>query len=106
MLCWAIASGPEGSYSATITFPTAGQWTLSFESPDLVMEGSVALRVAAPVGAAPNVTTPAATQAFDTMLPLLAVLVIAAALILGLFALRSRRTPAATPAGTQVSAGT
>ena len=75
----ATASGPEGSYSVKIVFPNAGEWRLTFESADLVMEGSVAIRIAPPVTAAPGTGTPVA-QAFDVMplvLALLAVVVVA-----------------------------
>jgi hypothetical protein len=51
----AQAKGAEGSYVATLVFPTAGDWTLTFESPELVMEGSAVLNVVAPAAAAPAV---------------------------------------------------
>ena len=100
----ATASGPEGSYVVKITFPTAGDWTLSYSSPDLQMEGTASVSVAASA-AAPAVTTPAtqATQAATTdVMPLIAVLAALVVLGVGWLALRGR----STPADTRVSAGT
>ena len=72
----AHAKGPEGSYVATIVFPTAGEWTLTFDSAELDMQGSVALSVAPAVAAAGlNAAAPAAST-FDAM-PLLLLLVAA-----------------------------
>ncbi len=31
--------GPTGTYVATMTFPASGEWTLTFDSTDLMMEG-------------------------------------------------------------------
>ena len=78
----AQAKGPEGSYVATIVFPSAGEWTLTFDSAELEMEGSVAMNVA-PAAAAvqPETATPAAST-FDAM-PLL-ILLIAAAVALAI----------------------
>ncbi len=45
--------GPAGAYTATLVFPTAGDWALTYTSPDLHMEGRVAMHVGAAVGAAP-----------------------------------------------------
>ena len=100
----ATASGPEGAYVVKITFPTAGDWTLSYSSPDLQMEGTASVSVAASV-AAPAVTTPATqatqAQAFDVM-PVIAVLAALVVLGVGWLAMRGR----STPADTRVSAGT
>lgn len=100
----AVATGPEGSYVVKLTFPTAGDWTLSYSSPDLMMEGTAMMSVAAPV-AAPAITTPAAqaTQAaaFDVM-PLIAVLAFLVVLGVAWLTLRGR----GTPADKRVSAGT
>ena len=65
----AKASGPDGHYTATLTFPSAGEWTLSFMSPDLVMDGTATLSVAeAIVVAPPAAATPAAAApAFELM---------------------------------------
>lgn len=101
----ATASGPEGSYVVKLTFPSEGQWTLSFLSQDLIMQGSAAVHVAPPVAApaAPATGSQApATNAFDPMLPLFGVLAIFAALVVGVLVVRGR----ATPAGAQVSART
>lgn len=102
----AKAVGPAGSYVATIVFPSAGSWTLTFESAELIMEGSVAMHVAPPVAAVPaGAGTPSeapVTLAFD-MLPLVLVLLAGAvALAVGGLALRTRRGSA----DTQVSART
>lgn len=45
--------GAMGRYTATLTFPTDGSWTLTYESPDLIMDGTATLAVAAPAAAAP-----------------------------------------------------
>lgn len=98
----AKASGPEGTYVVKLTLPTAGQWTLSYTSQDLMMEGTATIRASAPA-AAPANTTPQtqATQTTDVMLPLLAVLAIFAVLAGGVLLLRR-----GTAAGSRVSAGT
>jgi hypothetical protein len=54
----AHAEGPTGHYVATLTFPSEGSWALTFQSEDLVMEGSGTLTVA-PAPATP--ATPTAT---------------------------------------------
>jgi hypothetical protein len=81
----ATATGPEGSYVAKITFPSAGQWTLTYESADLVMEGSTPIRIAAPVAAAPG-STPVeapATQASNVLPLVFAALAVVALLAIG-----------------------
>lgn len=103
----AAAIGPEGSYVAKIVFPSAGQWTLTFQSTDLVMEGTAAMRVAPAVAAAPGAGSAAEgattqAQAFDAA-PLLGVLFVVFTLVAaGGLVLRSR----AARAGTRVSART
>jgi hypothetical protein len=48
----ARAEGPEGHYVATLTFPAAGSWALTFDSIDLAMSGFSTVRVGpAAVGA-------------------------------------------------------
>jgi hypothetical protein len=42
----AVATGPAGVYTATLVFPQAGSWRLSFESLDLLMDGAMLLDVA------------------------------------------------------------
>ena len=96
----ARAVGPEGSYVATIVFPSAGEWMLTFESTELIMQGAVALHVAPPVAAAPaGAGTPAeapVTVALD-MVPLVLVLLAGAvALAIGGLAVRTRRGSADT----------
>ena len=70
----AVAKGEKGAYEATFVFPTAGQWTLSFASNDLVMEGSVPLTVAPAAAVVGQGAASSATAAFDVM-PLLLVLI-------------------------------
>jgi hypothetical protein len=105
----AEAVGPEGSYVAKIVFPSAGDWTLTFESAELEMAGSLPIRVA-PIAAAPGVGTPAATgpagQGIGALLLALAALGAFAVLGAGALALRSRGARGAAPAGTQASART
>ena len=99
----AQATGPEGSYVAKITFPSAGQWTLSYESVDLVMEGSTPIRIAAPVAAAPGSapTEAQAGKAFDVLPLVFAALAAVALLAIGSgLVLRGR----GTAAGSGVSA--
>ena len=103
----AQATGPEGSYVVKITFPSAGEWTLSYESTDLQMAGSTPIRIAPPVVAAPGGGTPATeqapvTQAFDVLPLVFALLAIVAVVAIGGLALRGR----GTSADGRVSAGT
>jgi hypothetical protein len=97
----ATASGPTGSYVARIVFPSAGQWTLAYDSADLDMEGKTTMRVAPPLAAAGGAGAPAA-QALD-VLPL-ALALLAAFAVLAVAGLAVRRRGA--PAGTRVSART
>jgi hypothetical protein len=46
-------AGQTGRYTATLTFPTGGSWTLAYESADLIMDGTATLAVAASAAAAP-----------------------------------------------------
>ena len=87
----AKASGPEGAYAATLVFPSAGEWRLTFESPNLLMEGSAAIHVANPAAAA-----------FNAMPLLLTMLAAFAVLAIGGLALRGR----AASAGSRVSVRT
>jgi hypothetical protein len=86
----ATATGPEGSYVATLVFPSAGDWTLTFESTDLVMEGTAAMHVA-PAAAAPATGT---APAFDVLPLLLALLGVGAILVITGVALRIREAAA------------
>jgi hypothetical protein len=101
----AQATGPEGSYVAKITFPSAGQWTLSYESVDLVMEGSTPIRIAGSVAAAPG-STPAeapASQAFDVLPLLFAALAVVGLLAIGSgLVLRSRGASAGSGASARI----
>jgi hypothetical protein len=54
----ARAEGATGLYVATIAFPTGGDWTLTFESTDLIMEGTATMRVV-PATVTPPTRAPA-----------------------------------------------
>jgi hypothetical protein len=101
----AQATGPEGSYVARITFPSAGQWTLSYESDDLVMEGRTPIRITAPVAAAPG-STPAeapANPGFDVLPLVFAALAVVALLAIGSgLALRGRGASAGSGASARI----
>lgn len=90
----AKATGPDGHYTATITFPSEGEWTLSFMSPDLIMDGTATLNVAAALVVAPpavrQATPTAGASAFDVV-PWALLLVVGAIAIASLAAfLRAR----------------
>jgi hypothetical protein len=88
----AKASGPEGHYTAKLTFPIEGEWTLSFVSPELVMQGEVTVSVGpAVVPAVVAAPSSAATAGFDVM-PLALVLMLAlfAAIAIAAVTMRSR----------------
>jgi len=90
----AEAKGLTGSYVSTIAFPSAGEWTLTFDSAELDMAGSVAISVAPPMAAAQPAAAAAST--FDAM-PLLFLLVAAAvALAIAGLVLRNGRAAGAT----------
>ena len=58
--------GSEGNYTAVLTLPAAGSWALSFNSVDLVMQGSATLEVGpaiAPPAAVPPAPNPAPAAA-------------------------------------------
>ena len=85
----AEAKGPAGSYTASLTLPSAGDWTLTFQSADLVMEGSFALSVAqAAVAAAPAVTT--AATGFNAMPLALVMLALFLVIAIAAVTMRSR----------------
>jgi hypothetical protein len=91
--------GPTGSYAATIVFPTEGRWTLTFESNDLYMEGSAAMRVAPPLAAPVAPIAPAATEgapASDFSLAIVA-LALSVILLVGGLSLRDRRVRSDEP---------
>jgi hypothetical protein len=90
----ARAEGPEGSYVATIVFPSAGEWTLSFDSAELGMDGSVSMTVAQPEAAAQ--TNAAATAATFDALPLLLLGAATIALAIAGLVLKSRAAYVAT----------
>lgn len=90
----AKASGPEGHYTAKMTFPTEGAWTISFVSPDLVMDGTATLSVSPAIVApvpAPAASTADASASFD-LLPLALVLIVAlfGAIAIAAVTMRSR----------------
>jgi hypothetical protein len=83
-------AGQTGHYTATLTLPTEGSWTLSYDSPDLVMEGTATLAVSAPVVPIANGVASAAASAAavdpavvgGSGAAILIVLVIAAAVVI------------------------
>ena len=81
--------GPLGSYIATISFPSAGDWSLAFESNDLIMEGSAVVRVAAAVAAAAADPAPVGVADLAAMVIVAALVVVLVSLI-GLVHLRGR----------------
>ncbi len=90
----AVAQGPTGRYVAAMTFPTEGRWTLTFESRDLIMEGTATLQVAAAVAAVapdPSTSAAASTPATDPVTIGLAMLIVAAVVGSGALVLRGRR---------------
>lgn len=94
----AEATGPVGSYVATLVFPNAGDWALTFESTDLIMEGSVEIRIAPAIAAGSGAPGEArAGSAIDVMPVVLALFAIGAALVLGGLALRGRRPAPEAP---------
>jgi|SRR5687767_8368783 len=94
----AKASGPEGHYTAKITFPSEGEWTISFVSPELVMEGTASLSVGPAIVAAP---APAAANSGLDLMALALVLVVAlfAAIAITAVTMRSREGARAAGAG-------
>ncbi len=86
----AVAKGPEGSYVATIVFPTAGEWTLTFDSTELVMGGSGSLTIAPAVNAVQPGAATSTAQAFDVMPLVLVLLAAVVALIITGQVLHSR----------------
>jgi hypothetical protein len=88
----AQAAGPTGRYLATLTFPTEGRWTLTFDSSDLIMEGSATLQVVPAVSPQAPATAPLASPAptVDPALLALAATVILAVVAAGVLAIRGR----------------
>ncbi len=99
----ASAEGPTGAYVATIVFPTAGDWTLTFDSTDLFMEGSTVLRVAPGVAAPPAAVTPGTPVAIadaapaPDMTPALIALLVGVLMLAAGLLLRGRRGTHETP---------
>jgi hypothetical protein len=94
----AKASGPDGHYTAKLTFPSEGAWTIIFASPELQMDGTATLNVSPALLAAPAVA--AATSGID-MLPVALVLLVAlfAAIAIAAVTMRSREGARAAGAG-------
>src|SRR4029453_1930062 len=65
---------PQGQYRATMTFPSAGDWSLAFASSDLVMEGngSLAVAVGGPAPAAEGASEAPAKPPVVALVPLVA----------------------------------
>jgi len=99
-------SGKLGRYAAALTLPTAGEWEITYQSNELVMDGTATLDViaAAPV-AAPAIpattttvaTSPAAGQSSSLLLPalfsILALSALSAMAIFGVVLFRRRSQP-------------
>ena len=80
-------AGKIGLYRATLAFPTDGNWAITYESPELVMDGTTTLAVVAPppVTAPATTATPAAEAApANYLLPF--ALVVGTIVVLGLLA--------------------
>lgn len=85
----AKASGPEGHYTAKLTFPSEGEWTISFTSPELQMEGTATLSVGPALVAV--TAAAAATSGIDVLpLALLLMLALFAAIAIAAVTMRSR----------------
>jgi hypothetical protein len=104
----AAAQGAVGDYVASVRFPADGAWTLTFESPDLVMSGTTTLRIGpAPAGASVTQGAPSSTASnagagspLDgaAWLGLAALLAVALGLIVALLVVRLRgRRPTVVP---------
>jgi hypothetical protein len=79
----------QGQYRATLTFPSAGDWSLAFASSDLVMEGNGSLAVA--VGAPVAATGGASDAAASAPMIALGLLVIAFLATFAIMVIRDRR---------------
>ena len=91
----AVASGPAGHYNVSLTFPTAGDWSLTYASDDLVMEGSATFAVGAPAVVAGS--SAAATDVVPAI-GLVALVAIFLVLAVGTI-LHDRRADRSAPAG-------
>lgn len=78
----ALAEGPVGAYVAKVVFPTAGKWTLTFESNDLSMEGTAILQVT-PAAVAPAAVTPSSPAPAPDLTPFGLVAALGVALMVG-----------------------
>lgn len=92
----ATPHGPVGSYVATIVFPAAGAWRLSFESTDLIMEGTAAVDVMPAIASASAVGRPSPVEL--PAVGLVAALAIAAGLAAAVALRERRRAPGDAPA--------
>ena len=93
----ATATGTTGHYTVSLTFPSEGTWAISYASPDLVMEGSQDLAVAAPpvvAASSPAATSPVVDGA---MLAVLLVLVVGFVGAFGLMVIHDRRKDGPAP---------
>jgi hypothetical protein len=91
----AVASGPAGHYTVSLTFPAAGDWSLTYVSEDLVMEGSATFAVGDPVLVAGS---SAATADAVPVISLSALVALFLVLAVGTI-LHDRRADRAVPAG-------
>ncbi len=99
-------SGKLGKYAVALTFPTAGEWEIAYQSKELVMDSTATLNViAATAVAAPAIpattttvaTSPAAGQSNSLLMPamfsILALSALSAMAIFGVVLLRRRSQP-------------
>ena len=87
----AKASGATGHYTVSLTFPTEGSWTISYASPDLVMEGNQELAVAAPAVVAESSSAATSPVVDGAMLAVLLVLVVGFIGAFGVMVVHDRR---------------
>ena len=86
----ARANGPVGIYVATMILPSAGEWTLTFDSAELDMAGSLSLNVAPAVATVQTAVAAPAAATFDFVPLMLALFAAALALAIAGLVLRSR----------------
>ncbi len=91
----ALASGAAGHYTVSLTFPAAGDWSLTYVSDDLVMEGSATFAVGDPAVVAGS---SAASAEVVPVIGLVALVAIFLSLAVGTI-LHDRRADRSAPAG-------
>ena len=79
----------QGEYQATLTFPSAGDWSLAFTSNDLMVEGTGALAIA--VGAPAPIAGGASQAASSAPVIILGLLVVGFLATFAIMVIRDRR---------------